>query len=66
VSTREGEGQGGGSHSTQPAITWRVTTSAKFVEVPHNPINIPLPLRWKLEDTHHYLEIPVAKLSFLV
>jgi hypothetical protein len=24
------------------------------------------PLQWKSEHTHHYLEIPLAKLSFLV
>jgi hypothetical protein len=34
------------------------------VELPHSPINTRL--WWKSEDTHHYLEIPLAKLSFLV
>jgi hypothetical protein len=47
-----------------PATTWRVTTSAKSVELPHDPINTPL--QWKSEDKHHYMEIPLAKLSFLV
>jgi hypothetical protein len=35
------------------------------VELPHGPINLP-PLRGKAEHTHHTLEIPPAKLSFLV
>jgi hypothetical protein len=33
----------------QPATTWRVTASAKLVELPHGPINTPLPLK---VDTH--------------
>jgi hypothetical protein len=52
VSTREDEGQGGGSRSTRsdgtwlgrPAATWRVTASAKLVEHPHDPINTPPPV----------------------
>jgi hypothetical protein len=52
-------------HVARPAAaTWKVTASAKSVELPHDPINTPL--RWKSEHTHHYLEIPLAKLSFLV
>jgi hypothetical protein len=47
----------------RPATTWQVTTSAKSVEVPHGPINTPLPVK---VGTHHILEIPLAKLSFLV
>jgi hypothetical protein len=49
----------------QPATTWQVTTLAKSVELPHDPINTPLPMKVDTH-THHILEIPVAKLSFLV
>jgi hypothetical protein len=49
----------------QPATTWRVTASAKLVELPHGPINTPLPLKVDTH-THHILEIPLAKLSLLV
>jgi hypothetical protein len=48
----------------QPAATWGVIASAKSVELPHGPLNNPL--WWKLEHTHHTLEIPLAKLSFSV
>jgi hypothetical protein len=33
----------------QPATTWQVTTLAKSVELPHDPINTPLPMK---VDTH--------------
>jgi hypothetical protein len=46
------------------AATWQVTASAKSVELPHGPINTPP--WWKSEHTHHYMEIQLAKLSFLV
>jgi hypothetical protein len=55
VSTREGEGYGGGESGQRAkwlgrsTATWWVTTSAKSVELPHGPINIPLPLK---VDTH--------------
>jgi hypothetical protein len=35
----------------------------KSVELPHDPINIPYGGN---EDTHHILEIPLAKPPFLV
>jgi hypothetical protein len=49
----------------QPTATRRVTYSAKLVELPHGPINTPLPVKVDTH-THHILEIPHAKLSFLV
>jgi hypothetical protein len=45
------------------ATTWLVTALVKSVELPHGPINIPLLVKG---DTHHILEIPLAKLSFIV
>jgi hypothetical protein len=63
----------GGSHSTRladhvawlPATTGHQTDFSKSMEVPFTPINTPLTLK---VDTHiyHILEIPLAKLSFLV
>jgi hypothetical protein len=47
----------------RPATTWRQTGLSKSVEAPFNPINTPLMVK---VDTHHNLEIPLAKLSFLV
>jgi hypothetical protein len=37
----------------RPATTWRVTTSAKSVELPHGPKYTP-PYWWKLEHTPHF------------
>jgi hypothetical protein len=48
-----------------PATTWRVTASAMSVELPQGPINTPLPMKVDTH-THHILEIPLAKLPFLV
>jgi hypothetical protein len=72
MSTREEEGQGGGHRSTQPASHVAKSVGHHLVSyrldqvgaAPPRPYKYPL--RWKLEDTHHYLEIPLAKLSFLV
>jgi hypothetical protein len=47
----------------QPATTWCQTDFSKSVELSHNPINTPYGGN---EETHHILEIPLAKLSFLV
>jgi hypothetical protein len=48
----------------RPTTTWHQTDFSKSVELPHGPTNTPL--WWKLEHTHHYLEISLAKLSFFV
>jgi hypothetical protein len=39
----------------RPATTWRVTASAKSVELPNGPINTPLPVK---VDTHtpHFVD----------
>jgi hypothetical protein len=51
----------------RPAATGQVTTSAKSVEFPHGSINIPVSVKVDTHThTHHILEIPLAKLSFLV
>jgi hypothetical protein len=47
----------------RPATTWHQTDFSKSVEVPFTPINTPLMVK---VDTHHDLEIPLAKLSFLL
>jgi hypothetical protein len=31
----------------RPATTWRVTASAKPLELPHGPINTPIPVKIK-------------------
>jgi hypothetical protein len=62
----------GGSCSTRLAghvarLAGRYLVSYRLGQVggaPHGPTNTTL--RWKLEHTQHYLEIPLAKLSFLV
>jgi hypothetical protein len=46
------------------ATTWHQTDFSKLVEVPFTPINTP-PLG-ESRHTHHTLEIPHPKLSFLV
>jgi hypothetical protein len=47
----------------QPAATWEVTASAKSVELPHGPINNPLPLKL---DTHTpHFEDSTCKALFL-
>jgi hypothetical protein len=47
-----------------PATTRQVTASAKSVELSHGPINIPPTIG--NQNTHHILEIPLAKRSVLV
>jgi hypothetical protein len=47
------------------ATTWRVTAPAKLVDLPHGPINTPPPSSGN-QNTHHYMEILLAKLSSLV
>jgi hypothetical protein len=47
----------------RPATTWWQTDFSKSVELPHDPINTSYGGN---EETHHILEIPLAKLSFLV
>jgi hypothetical protein len=49
----------------QLAATWRVTASAMLVELPHGPINTPLPVKIDTH-THHILEILLVNLPFLV
>jgi hypothetical protein len=49
---------------SRPATTWCQTNLSKSVEVPFTPINTPLTV--KVETHTHTLEIPPAKLSFLV
>jgi hypothetical protein len=72
VSTRVEEGQGGGSRSTRPAShvarpVGRHMASYCLGHVGGAPARpYKYSLRWKSEHTHHYLEIPPAKLSFLV
>jgi hypothetical protein len=46
-----------------PATTWHQTDFSKLVELPHDFINTPYGGN---EETHHILEIPLAKLLFLV
>jgi hypothetical protein len=46
-----------------PATTWHQTDFSKSVKLPHDPINTPYGGN---EETHHILEIPLAKLLFLV
>jgi hypothetical protein len=46
------------------ATTWGQTDFSKSVELPHGPINTP-PYGGN-EKRHHILEIPFAKLAFLV
>jgi hypothetical protein len=48
-----------------PATTWHQTNFSKLVEVSFTPINTPLMVKVDTH-THHTLEIPLAKLSFLV
>jgi hypothetical protein len=49
----------------RPATTWHQTNFSKLLELPHSPINTPLWLENR-RHTHHILEIPLVKLSFLV
>jgi hypothetical protein len=47
----------------RPITTWCQIDFSKSVELPYNPINTSYGGN---EDTHHILEIPLAKLPFLV
>jgi hypothetical protein len=73
ASTRGGEARVGGRRSTQPAnhVAWPPShhlAPNRLLQVdggPIHPYKYPPPLTMKV-DTHHTLEIPLAKLSFLV